>query len=266
MTERARLFDLADRVAIVTGAARGLGRALAHGLAQHGARVVAGDINLDGAKATAESIVSAGGAAMSALVDVTDVASCDALVREAAMAYGRVDVLVNDAAIDIVEPFESICDDAWRRVVDVDLKGVMQMSRAVVQHMLARGDGGGGGGGGGSIINISSIASTIAIPGLAAYSAAKGGVNQLTRVMAIDLAAHGIRVNAVAPGYLENIMDGLRDEHAKPETVQRIETRTPLGRRARLDELVGPVVFLASDAASYVTGAVLFVDGGYTAA
>ncbi|HEY7566257.1 MAG TPA: glucose 1-dehydrogenase [Gemmatimonadaceae bacterium] len=252
-------FSLTDRVAIVTGAARGLGRALAHGLAESGARVVVCDINVDGSNATAASIQSAGGKATSARVDVTDVASCDALLRHAVSAFGRVDVLVNDAAIDIVESFETITDDAWRRVVDVDLKGVMNMSRSVVRHMLERG-------GGGSIINISSIASAVAIPGLGAYSAAKGGVNQLTRVMAVDLAAHGLRVNAIAPGYLENIMEGLGTEHAKPETERRIETRTPMKRRARLEELIGPVVFLASDAASYVTGAVLFVDGGYSAA
>lgn len=253
------IFSLTDRVAIVTGAARGLGRALAHGLAKHGACVVVCDINIDGANATAASIQNAGGKATCKHVDVTDAASCDALVRHAFSVFGRVDVLVNDAAIDIVESFETITDEAWRRVVDTDLEGVMHMSRAVVRHMLERG-------GGGSIINISSIASAIAIPGLGAYSAAKGGVNQLTRVMAVDLAAHGIRVNAIAPGYLDNIMEGLGAEHAKPETERRIETRTPMKRRARLDELVGPVVFLASDAASYVTGAVLFVDGGYTAA
>ena len=259
MTIHPGLFDLTGRVAIVTGAARGLGHALAHGLAAHGARVVACDINVDGVNATAESIRNAGGAATGAFVDVTDAEACDALVRHAVSTFGRVDVLVNDAAIDIVEPFERISDEAWTRVVDVDLKGVMQMSRAVVRHMLERG-------GGGSIVNISSIASTIAIPGLGAYSAAKGGVNQLTRVMAVDLAAHGIRVNAVAPGYLENIMEGLGSEHAKAETTQRIESHTPMRRRARLEELVGPVVFLASNAASYVTGAVLFVDGGYSAA
>ncbi|HEV8363020.1 MAG TPA: SDR family oxidoreductase [Gemmatimonadaceae bacterium] len=259
MNSSTGLFAISGRVAIVTGAARGLGRRLAHGLAEHGASVAVCDINVDGANATTAAIQKVGGHATCARVDVTDAASCEELVRHAVSTFGRVDVLVNDAAIDIVESFESITDEAWKRVVDVDLKGVMHMSRAVVRHMLERG-------GGGSIINISSIASAIAIPGLGAYSAAKGGVNQLTRVMAVDLAAHGIRVNAIAPGYLENIMEGLGGEHAKPETEKRIEIRTPMRRRARLDELVGPVVFLASDAASYVTGAVLFVDGGYTAA
>ncbi|MGQ0646980.1 MAG: SDR family NAD(P)-dependent oxidoreductase [Gemmatimonadaceae bacterium] len=259
MTGDEGLFDLSDRVAIVTGAARGLGRVLAQGLAAHGAQLVACDIDADGAHATAASIRSAGGTATSAPVDVADAATCDALVERAVSVYGRIDVLVNDAAIDIVEPFQGISDDAWSRVVGIDLSGVMYMSRAVVRRMLTQG-------GGGSIINISSIASAIAIPGLSAYSAAKGGVNQLTRVMAVELAAHGIRVNAIAPGYLENVMQGLGAEHAKPETEQRIQSRTPMRRRARLGELVGPVVFLASDAASYVTGAILFVDGGYAAA
>jgi len=253
------LFDLSGRVAIVTGAARGLGRVLAQGLASQGARVVACDIDVDGAHATAESIRAAGGSAVSSHVDVTDPARCDALVRFANDSLGRVDVLVNDAAIDIVEPTEQISDEGWDRVIGVDLSGVMYMSRAVVRGMLAHGTGG-------SIINISSIASIAAIPGLGSYSAAKGGVNQLTRVMALELAEKGIRVNAIAPGYLENIMQGLGSEHAKPETEQRIHSRTPMRRRAKLGELVGPVVFLASDAASYVTGAILFVDGGYSAA
>jgi NAD(P)-dependent dehydrogenase (short-subunit alcohol dehydrogenase family) len=252
------LFDLTGRVAIVTGAARGLGRALAQGLADQGARVVASDIDADGAAATVAAIGAAGGEAMSVRVDVTDPTSCDALVRQAVGAFGRVDVLVNDAAIDIVEPTEDITDDAWNRVIGVDLSGVLYMSRAVVRQLLHQGTGG-------SIINISSIASAAGIPGLGSYSAAKSGVNQLTRVMAVELASRAIRVNALAPGYLENVMQGLDAEHARPATEQRIRERTPMGRRARLAELVGPVVFLAADASSYMTGAIVFVDGGYTA-
>ncbi|HKN73503.1 MAG TPA: SDR family oxidoreductase, partial [Terriglobales bacterium] len=118
---------------------------------------------------------------------------------------------------------------------------------------------------GGSIINNSSICSIIGVQGLTVYSAAKGGVNQLTRVMAVEWAQRGIRVNAIAPGYFENVMQGATDEHARSEKQQQVITFTPMARRGRPEELIGPVVFLASRASSYVTGAVLFVDGGYTA-
>jgi NAD(P)-dependent dehydrogenase (short-subunit alcohol dehydrogenase family) len=253
------LFELTGRVAVITGAARGLGRVLAEGLAMHGARVVACDINGDGARATADAIQAANGTAMSAPVDVTDPQSCDALVRFATSQFGRVDVLVNNAAVDVIEPMGEISEAGWRQVLGVDLSGVLHVSQAVARQMLAQGEGG-------SIIHISSIASVIGIPGLGSYSSAKGGVNQLTRVMAVEFAPSGIRVNAVAPGYLENVMQGALAEHSNPDTEHRLQARTPLGRRARLQEIVGPVVFLASDAASYVTGAILFVDGGYTAA
>jgi NAD(P)-dependent dehydrogenase (short-subunit alcohol dehydrogenase family) len=256
---RTNLFDLSKRVAIVTGSARGLGRKLAEGLAEHGARVVVCDLNTEAARAAADRIRAAGGEAVSTHVDVADAESCEALVRFTVETHGRVDVLVNNAGIDIVEPIGEISAEAWARVIGVDLTGVLNASQSVVRQMLRQGDGG-------SIISISSIAALAAIPGLGAYSAAKSGVIQLTRVMALELASKGIRVNAIAPGYLENIMEGLGPEHARPETEQRIKTRTPMGRRARLSELVGPVVFLASDAASYVTGTVLAVDGGYTAA
>ncbi len=253
------LFSLSNRVAIVTGAARGLGQALAHGLADAGARVVLGDLNEEGARQTAERIAAGGGQAVATHVDVADPDSCEALVRFAVAAYGRVDVLVNNAGIDIIEPVGEVTAEAWARVIDVDLRGVLNASQSAVRQMLAQD-------GGGSIVSISSIAAIVGIPGLASYSAAKGGVNLLTKVMAVELAPKGIRVNAVAPGYLENIMEGAKAEHANPATEIRIRARTPLGRRARLSELVGPVVFLASDAASYVTGTVLPVDGGYTAA
>lgn len=252
------LFDLTGRVAVVTGAARGLGRALAAGLATQGARVVACDINEDAVRETAAAIRASGAQAASTYVDVADPRSCDALIRHALDQFGRIDVLVNNAGVDVVEPIGAISEAAWSHIIGVDLAGVLHASQAAIRQMRAQGAGG-------SIINISSIASAVAIPGLGAYSAAKAGLNQLTRVMALELASARIRVNAIAPGYLENVMQGLHAEHANPETERRIQTRTPLGRRARLEELVGPVVFLASDAASYVTGAILFVDGGYTA-
>jgi NAD(P)-dependent dehydrogenase (short-subunit alcohol dehydrogenase family) len=221
--------------------------------------VVACDINGDGVRATADAIQAANGMATSAPVDVTDPESCDALVRYTTRQFGRVDVLVNNAAVDVIEPMGEISEASWGQVLGVDLSGVLHASQAVARQMLAQGEGG-------SIIHISSIASVIGIPGLGSYSAAKGGVNQLTRVMAVEFAPNGIRVNAVAPGYLESVMQGALAEHSNPDTERRLQARTPLGRRARLQEIVGPVVFLASDAASYVTGTILFVDGGYTAA
>jgi NAD(P)-dependent dehydrogenase (short-subunit alcohol dehydrogenase family) len=253
------LFDLTDRVVIVTGAGRGLGRVLAHGLAAQGARVVAADVNADGARATVASTVAAGGRAVCRTVDVADRASCEVLVHDVVAEFGVVNALVNNAGIDVVERVGHVSEAAWRRIVDVNLAGVMHMSQSVINALLAQRKPG-------AIVSISSIASTIGIPGLAAYSAAKAGIDQLTRVMAVELAASGIRVNAIAPGYLENIMHGLEQEHADPAKQRYIETRTPMGRRARLEELVGPVSFLLSDAASYITGAILAVDGGFTAA
>ena len=253
------LFDLTGRVVAVTGAARGLGRALAQGLAEHGAVVLVGDVNEEGGRETAAAIQLQGRRALATALDVTNGASCEAFIRLAADQLGRLDVLVNNAAIDVLEPVDQISESGWSRVLDVDLSGVMRASQAAVRYWTALG-------GAGSIVNISSIASIVGIPRLGSYSAAKSGVNQLTRVMAVEYAAAGIRVNAIAPGYLENVMEGASAEHADPETERRIRTRTPLGRRARLEELIGPVVFLASDAASYVTGAILCVDGGWTAA
>jgi NAD(P)-dependent dehydrogenase (short-subunit alcohol dehydrogenase family) len=256
---KSTLFDLSGRVAAVTGAGRGLGRTLARGLAAHGASVVVGDVDHAGARDAADEIEQTGGQSSSIHLDITDSESCEQFVRHAAGRFGRLDVLVNNAGIDVLEPVGKTSKEGWARVLDVDLTGVMLASQAAARLWSEHGHAG-------SIVNISSIASIAGIRTLAAYSAAKSGVNQLTRVMAVELAAAGIRVNAIAPGYLENVMPGAIETHADPETERRIRSRTPLGRRARLDELIGPVVFLASDAASYVTGTVLFVDGGYTAA
>jgi NAD(P)-dependent dehydrogenase (short-subunit alcohol dehydrogenase family) len=258
-TNPSPLFSLAGRTAIVTGSGRGLGRALALGLATAGARLVVCDQLTDTARAVAAEITAAGHEAVATFVDITDRESCARLVKFAAQTFGRLDILVNNAAIDVIEPFDRVAPDHWSRIIDVDLTGAFNCSQYAVAQMVIQGDGGG------SIINITSLAASSAIRNLAAYSAAKAGLTQLTRVMALELAPKNIRVNAIAPGYLENVMAGAAAEHADPQKEQQIRTFTPLGRRARLDELVGPVIFLASDAASYVTGAVLAVDGGYTA-
>ena len=242
----------------MTGCARGLGRSLACGLAAAGAAVLACDLVGDGANAVAVEIRAAGGKAHAFQMDVTDRQAALDAVAFAIKQFGSVDILVNNAAIDIIEPVQEVSQENWNRIINVNLTGVFQGSQAAADQMIRQGTGG-------SIINISSIASTAGIEKLAAYSAAKAGVNQLTRVMALELAGHRIRVNAIAPGYLKNVMEGASREHSDPRKEQQIIASTPLGRRARLSEIVGPVVFLASDAASYITGTVLFVDGGYTA-
>jgi NAD(P)-dependent dehydrogenase (short-subunit alcohol dehydrogenase family) len=185
--------------------------------------------------------------------------SCIDLIKFTVKEFGRVDVLVNNAGIDIIKPTEALQEDEWDQIIDINLKGCFNCSSLAAIQMMEQNSGG-------SIINISSIASVIGIKGLVAYSAAKGGINQLTRVMAVEWASKNIRVNAIAPGYFQNIMSGANVEHAQPEKQQQIATFTPMARRGKPEELIGSVVFLASDASSYITGTVLFVDGGYTAA
>jgi NAD(P)-dependent dehydrogenase (short-subunit alcohol dehydrogenase family) len=250
------LFHLDGKSAVVTGAARGLGKAIAKALATAGARVAACDRNETGALATAAEIGH--GRALGGFIDITDGDSVDRLLAQAKDAFGVADIWVNNAAIDIIEPIEAIAVENWRKIVDVNLTGAFIAGQRAARAMIEADKPG-------SIINITSLAATAAIANLAAYSAAKAGLAQLTRVMALELAPRGIRVNAIAPGYLENVMIGAEAAHQDPAKEAQIRTFTPLGRRARLEEVAAPVVFLASDAASYITGAVLAVDGGYTA-
>jgi NAD(P)-dependent dehydrogenase (short-subunit alcohol dehydrogenase family) len=252
------LFDLRDRVAIVTGSGRGLGKAMAAGLADAGASVVVCARHADEVEETAAAINAAGGSSFPTHVDTSDRDSCRQLVETSVKAFGRVDILVNNAGIDIIEPAEDVSEADWETVIRINLSGYFHCSQFAAQQMFEQGSGG-------SIVNNSSIASAVGIRGLAAYSAAKGGVNQLTRVMAVEWAMRGIRVNAIAPGYFDNVMRDATETHADPEKQRQVIEFTPMARRGRAEELVGPVIFLASDASSYVTGAVLFVDGGYTA-
>ncbi len=253
-----KLFDLSNQVAIVTGSGRGLGAAIARGLAGAGASVMVCSRTKSEVERMAAEIVRSSGKAAATVVDTSNRESCQRLVDETVARFGHVDILVNNAGIDVIAPAEDLTDDGWQQVIDVNLKGYFICSQVAARQMLRQGTGG-------SIINNSSICSIIGVHGLTAYSAAKGGVNQLTRVMAVEWAQRGIRVNAIAPGYFENVMQGATDEHARSDKQKQVINFTPMARRGRPEELIGPVIFLASGASSYVTGAVLFVDGGYTA-
>ncbi|MES1026101.1 SDR family NAD(P)-dependent oxidoreductase [Gloeocapsa sp. BRSZ] len=248
------LFDLTHKVAIVTGAARGLGKAIAQGLADAGASVVIADIDRVAAETTARTI----GNAFALSIDVTRRDQCLQLVEQTVTHYGKLDIMVCNAGIDIIKSAEDLEESEWDAIINVDLKGYFNCAQAAAKQMIRQGTGG-------SIIMNSSIASVVGIHGLVAYAAAKGGVNQLVKTMAVEWANKGIRVNGFAPGYFENIMQGAGDIHADLKKQEQIKTFTPMGRRGKPEELAGSVIFLASSASSYVTGTILMVDGGYSA-
>ncbi|CAD5966502.1 Glucose 1-dehydrogenase 2 [Planktothrix tepida] len=248
------LFDLTHKVAIVTGGAQGIGKTIAQGLAQSGSKIVIGDIKLSEAEKTAQIIQDRGGQAIAIQTDVTNRQDCANLINQTVAHYNQLDIMVCNAGINIVKPALSLLEAEWDAIIDVDLKGYFNCAQLAAQQMIQQGTGG-------SIIMNSSIASVVGFPYAVAYSAAKGGVNQLVRTLAIEWATHGIRVNAIAPGYIDNTIEGLEN----PTPLEEIKTFVPMNRKGKLEELIGPVVFLASEAASYVTGAILMVDGGYSA-
>lgn len=243
-------------VAIVTGAAQGNGRAIALGLAREGARVACCDLQVGAVQDLAAAINAEGGEAIGLELDVAEAASCADAARAVAAGLGPTAILVNNAGIIRRTPpdAEGFAAD-WDRVLAVNATGTMQMIRAVLPQLRATR---------GRIVNLGSIMSVSGGPGLAAYAASKGAVLQLTRVLAHDLAPDGIRVNAIAPGVIETPMTEVT--RADPQAIGRFMAHTPMKRPGQPDELVGPVLFLASDAASYVTGVLLPVDGGYLAA
>lgn len=245
---------LANKNAIVTGAGSGIGRAIAIGFAEAGAAVVAADINHASAEQTAAAIRAAGGQAIALEVDVTRRALVEAMLARALEVYGRIHILLASAGIATIRHFLDLPEDEWDRVLAVNLKGLFLCGQAVARHMAQAG--------GGAIINVTSQVADVAQPDCAHYYASKGGGKQLTRAMAVDLAQFNIRVNALAPGLTNTGMTASGDEWGYR---RKILDHIPMGRPAEPRELVGAAVFLASDEASYMTGASLVVDGGYTA-
>jgi NAD(P)-dependent dehydrogenase (short-subunit alcohol dehydrogenase family) len=241
-------FGLAGRVCLVTGGAQGIGEACCRRFAREGAKVVIADMDDVRGAALASEL---GG--LYVHCDVGDKAQVDALVAAAIKAHGCIEVLVNNAGIFKACDFLDITEDDFDAVLRVNLKGAFLVAQAVAREMAQAGRG--------SIVNMSSVNGTLAIPSIASYNVSKGGINQLTRVMALALADKGIRVNAVAPGTIATELAAkavLTSEEAKA----RIMSRTPLRRLGQPAEIADTVAFLASDAASYITGEIMVVDGG----
>ncbi len=244
---------LQGKAAIVTGAGSGIGEATAKRFAAEGAKVAVADVDGARARATAEAITKAGGTATAMAADVSRGADVQALVEQAYAAYGRIDILMNNAGVLTTTPFLEVTEAEWDRVIDTNLKGMFLVGQAVARRMVQDGVGG-------SIINMSSINAVLAIPTAVPYSVSKGGVKQLTGAMAVALAPHNIRVNAIGPGTTATGMT--REMLASPETVRAVLSRTPLGRVGRPEEIANIALFLASDEASYITGATIYADGG----
>ena len=253
---------LRDKVALITGAGSGIGRATAYLFAREGANVSVSDASAETAQETADTIAVSGGQAIAVAGDVSDAGAAQRMVESTVQAYGRLDILVNSAGITARNalPAGASPEAVWDKVIDVNLKGTYLMSWYSVPEMEKAG--------GGSIVNLASTMGLVGYPvgiggGFNPYPPSKGGVVQLTRTLAVDSARKNIRVNCLCPGFITtNLTRSLTDD---PDTLDRLESLHPMGRLGAPGEVAQAALYLASDDASYVTGAALTVDGGYTA-
>ena len=245
---------LQAKVAIVTGAGSGNGRGIALRLAEEGARVVVADVNEAGAAETVALIEAAGGQARVVRADVSRREQVEELVKAALAGFGQIDILVNNAGVESMRPFLELPEAEWDRIMGVNLKGPFLCSQLAAREMAQAGRGG-------KIINIGSICSAVALAGEAHYIASKGGVLMLTKAMAIDLAPYNINVNAVGPGVIETAMTA--NSLSTPERVEMFYNHIPLKRIGQPRDVANAVLFLASTEADYITGTILYVDGGW---
>jgi gluconate 5-dehydrogenase len=250
------LFALDGKVALITGGSRGLGYGMACGLADHGALVVLNGRVPETLEARRKEIEAHGGKAVVASFDVCDRAAADAAIADIESRYGALDILINNAAWGVPHDLFETTDDEWRGVLDVALDSCFRLSRAAAKGMVKRGWG--------RIVNISSINTRISRGTNTAYVTGKTGLEGLTRGLAVELASKGVTVNAIAPGYMETEIND--DFKADPPRYEWIRNRTPMKRWGQWDEIAGAAIYLSSDAAAFVTGHVLVVDGGMSIA
>jgi NAD(P)-dependent dehydrogenase (short-subunit alcohol dehydrogenase family) len=248
-------FDLSGRTAVVIGGTSGIGRAIAHGLAEAGADVVPSSRRLEQVKAAATEIRTLGRRSLEVVSDVSDRASVDQLLNKCVSEFGKVDILVNSAGKTKRTPTVDVSDEEWTDILDTNVTGTLRACQIFGRHMLERNYG--------RIINIASLTSFVALYEVAAYSASKAAVAMLTKSLAIEWAARGVNVNAIAPGVFRTALnEKLLDD---TERGREFLLRTPMKRFGKVEELAGAAVFLASDAASFITGEILVIDGGFLA-
>jgi NAD(P)-dependent dehydrogenase (short-subunit alcohol dehydrogenase family) len=249
------IFDLSGKVAMVTGSTRGLGETAALALAKAGADVAVCGRNQKDLERVSEAVKGLGRKSAGFPLNVTSKASIQKGVQEILDYFGKIDILVNNAGVNYRVPVLDYPEDQWDLILNTNLKGYYLVAQAVVPQMIERGYG--------KVINISSIAGQVGVINLLAYASSKGGVNQMTRVMAVEWAKLGVRVNAIAPTYFETeLVTQIRND---PERMKFITERTPMGRFGKLPELEGLVIFLAAPASDFMTGQIVAIDGGWTA-
>jgi NAD(P)-dependent dehydrogenase (short-subunit alcohol dehydrogenase family) len=248
------LFNLEGRVAVVTGASGGIGKAIALALAAHGAEVLVAGRNPDKTRAAAAEVAAAGRRAAPFLLEISSRASAEDMAAAALKEFGRIDILVNSAGMNIRKEILAISEEDWDQVLTTNLKGVLYCCQAVGRHLVRQEYG--------KVVNISSISSFLGHPARGAYAASKGGLIQLTRVMATEWAPHKVNVNAISPAAVDTpFIDGLKKDRQR---LDRELERIPLARIGTPADVAGAAVFLASRASDFITGQNLFVDGGRT--
>ena len=249
-------FSLTDKIAFVTGAGRGLGRAGALALARAGAHVALVSRTRSQLEETASMVERLGRKALVAVADIRKTEEIEAAVRTTVEAFGRIDILFNNAGTNVRKPVVEVTDEDWHTIIDTNVKGIFLVARAVARQMIAQKSG--------RIINMSSMSAVSAERDKVVYASSQGAVSQFTKGLALELAPYGITVNAIAPGYMMTpLVKGYLEADA--ERTKRILQRIALGRIGQPEEIGGALVFLASDASRYITGATIAIDGGWTA-